>query len=380
MKDILDILLSDRPLSHEERLSVRQAIEEDPALREYLEKWCRLEDATSSRIEEILPDRRLLVLSVMQKSGVTLSEDELAFLRRNEQRLGMFESTISSGYSIKDRVEADCAAFDRAWAKQFETGPDRRHERPLARRDVPARSRWLWRIPVAATVIFFIALTILLVRRDAAFEEIATGPNETRLVELAGGTLIHLRESSHLSYIPKDAETLFHNRARLSGRALIEVAPTQAGFTLETPTANVTVIGTVFAVDSDDAATDLYVVEGRVTFAPEANPRDAVTLDAGHHSRVERNERPSQPRIVDLASALEWTGFFVFRSTPMHDIASRLGRHYSVEIEIDDVLRDETVTGTFDASQPVATILQTIAAAVNASIEDVPSGYRIMAQ
>ncbi len=93
-------------------------------------------------------------------------------------------------------------------------------------------------------------------------------------------------------------------------------------------------------------------------------------------SRVVAGAGPTAPTAVELSRALAWTGLFIFQSTPLGEIATVLGSHFAVTIEVDEAFRDERVTGTFDRNQPLREIVGTIAAAVDAAVQpDAEGGY-----
>lgn len=374
MHDPLDIFLGhrlgDRAISGEERQAIRDAFDSDADFRQAVLRWMEIERKIDQDVTAVLPDRELLVLDAMFKRGFALSEGERKRLADGSANLRNASEALESLGLISDRIGEDIGAFESCWedasgARRADMRVDRG---PMRAKPVSA-ARWIWRVPLAAVVVFFVAVVVLLARRDSAFEHVATGEGETLMIEFADGSAVHLRENSAFSYVPSERQGLLNRRVRLDGRAFFEISPQQQGLIVSTPTADVTVIGTVFALTGGDESTDLYLVEGRVSFAPEGAPREAVTVGAGQHSRVTRGDRPSTPVEVDLADALGWTGFFVFRSTPLVEITGRLGRHYGVSIELADHLASEQVTGTFDAQQSVESILDTVAAAVGARLE-----------
>jgi ferric-dicitrate binding protein FerR (iron transport regulator) len=373
LHDPLDIFLGDRigdrMISAEEREVLREAYESDEGFRRAVGRWIQIERKIDDDLEKTLPDRELLVLDAMLRRGIALTEGERRRLLDGAESLESASVSIDSFEVIRDRISEDVLAFDACWEREMKPRPsEKRLDRGPMRVHSPSPARWIWRVPLAAVVVVFIAIVVLLARRDGAFEHVATGAGETRMIEFADGTAVHLRENSTFSYVPSERQGLLNRRARLDGRAFFEVSPQQQGLIVSTPTAAVTVVGTVFALVANSDATDLYLVEGQVSFAPEGAPREAVSVGAGQHSRVTRGDRPTTPREVDLADALGWTGFFVFRSTPLADITQRLGRHFGVTIELADHLSREQVTGTFDAQQSVESILETVAAAVGADL------------
>ena len=74
----------------------------------------------------------------------------------------------------------------------------------------------------------------------------------------------------------------------------------------------------------------------------------------------------------------EWTGLFLFRSTPLREAAARLSQRYGVAITISPDLEAEGVSGTFAREQSLRQILDALATTLNAAVQgnDV-DGYMI---
>ena len=84
------------------------------------------------------------------------------------------------------------------------------------------------------------------------------------------------------------------------GDVVIRAEDGAAGFTLHTPTSELTDLGTEFAVKvARDGATELQVLEGEVAYAPNVKAAGAV-LDAGQAVRIGCTTAASKP--ADRAS------------------------------------------------------------------------------
>jgi ferric-dicitrate binding protein FerR (iron transport regulator) len=123
--------------------------------------------------------------------------------------------------------------------------------------------------------------------------------------------------------------------------------------------------------------THVVLASGRVEVAAREDTVQAVTLQPGQASRVTSEGTPTAPASVDITDALDWTGLFIFRETPMATIAERLARHYQTSITVAPALANQAVTGTFEQQRALASILQTIAATLEARVERTDDGYRI---
>lgn len=370
MRDPLDIFISDDP-SPDELRQLRQMLETDADLARLCARWARTVEHHRERWEARLPDRSILLLHVLEESGRAdlLTDEDREVLEANRGVLLALDRDFESLDDVRRRIAEDCRVFDEVWQERVvPPRADREARRGQTRRGRP--SRWLWRIPVAVAVALFAIVAVLIIQRDAALETVATGDDETHLVEFADGSTIHLMENSRLQYVPEEGHSPVNRRAILEGKALFDITAQQQGFIVETPVAMATVLGTLFGVDATGDQTEVTLVEGRVALANQQRKEAAVVLSAGQQSRVFGTAMPTQPELVDLQEALSWTRLFIFRSTALREIAARLSEHYDVRVVVHDSLVEEEITGTFDQDEPVASILRTIAAAVNARVEE----------
>ena len=380
--DPLDILLSDS-VSPDQYDQLRNRMMEDEELRRRLSAWVRVIGLQRARWDELVPDRRLLLLAALRDLNRMdlLSEADLEYLDANADLLTAATEQLLSLDDVKRTIAADAQAFEMAWDEHFVASPSSR-SRPVDRPPVarPRRSRtarWMWRVPLAVGIAGFAVLAVLLLQRESDFELVATQPGETRVVEFADGTMIHLFEDSRLRYVPSERQSLINRKAVLDGKALFDVAPQQQGLIVETSEAVVTVMGTLFGIIGEEGETEVTLVEGRLALSGMSQRDAAVILEPGQQSRVSVDGMPSRPVEVDLDAELRWTGLFVFRSLPLSKIAERLSEHYDVAIEVDPRIAGERLTGTFEHEQPVLTILRTLAAALNARVDESSSGLRI---
>ena len=236
--------------------------------------------------------------------------------------------------------------------------------------------RWMVRGAIAGALVAFAFILTQLAGRDDNRVTIETGEGQVQLVELADGSRIRVLESSSLSYI--DSESMINRSADLDGRAYFEITPESRGFLVETPTARITVLGTSFGVEAGERLTEVVLTEGRLTLARSTQIDDFVVLEPGEMSRVVAGSSPSAPIAIDVPRRLTWTGLFIFQSTPLSDIASLLGEHFGVSIQVADELASERVTGTFEQSRPLDEILRIIASAVGAHVaSDSEGGYAL---
>lgn len=380
----LDALLFDEALSPARRDALRALLRDDPEAGAALRRWMTVQAALRRRLETDLPDRRLLVLFALERSGRggALTADERADLDRARPSLTRFLSAHPGMEAAVDDVEAAAADFDAVWADHFEaasTPVPARADRPgvqrLHRAGRTPVLRWAGRAAAVLAVLAFAAVVALVWQRDAGLETIATAPDEVRVLTLADGSTVRLMGGSELTYTPPEASTPFNRRVRLVGRALFDVQHGTQPFVVETETALTTVLGTRFGVEADAEVTEVVLVTGKVALAPRAARAQMVVLAPGQASRVAAAALPTTPAEVDVAEALAWTDLFVFRATPLAEIAERLTAHYGVQVTAAPELADEAVTGTFDQADDLRDVLDAVAATLQATVRETSDGY-----
>lgn len=359
-----------------ERDALARALGQDDAEAEaVLAHWEAARRHLGVRLREDLPDPHLLVLYALADDPVALGTEEEARLEAARPQL---EAAIAQHPALRDvvaRVRADRDGFEDAWAEPAEPAtarvPGRRPaaDRPAAR----SPRRWAWRTAVGAALVVFAGLLVFIVQRDAGYETVRTAAGETRTLDLADGTTVHLAEKSTLE-IGSFEEG--ERRVRLAGEAVFAVVPGEM-FVVETPTALTTVLGTTFSVRADPRETEVVLASGVVALAPRAGPAEAVRLEPGQRARVLAGQPPSAPTSADVTEALEWTGLWYLQAEPLDEIADRLSAHYGVRIEVPAVLARERITGTFEQAAPAEQTLQTLATALGVRVEgDAASGFR----
>ena len=385
MQDPLDTVLFFDDLTPSQQEALRVAFDDDPALAEAFAQWQQVRAAVHQSLHTHLPDRRLFVLYALDASGRAdvLSEDERQELDAARPALEEAVRTHPALTDVVGDIETAGADFEEAWAAHFtqEDKPARRAapERP-ARRPAPVRTmvRWGSRIAATVAVMAFIAVLTFILQRDGSLTTVSVAEGETQMIELADGSTVRLLGGSSLTYADPAKATSFNRSVTLDGRAFFDIAPDQQGFTIETPTALATVLGTSFGIRADDAEMEVVLATGSLSVASKAAREGFVVLQPGQMSRVARNALPSTPTPVDLSEALEWAGMFLFRATPFGDAAAQLSRRYEVEITLAPDLEAEGVTGTFAHDQPLKQILDLLASTLNATVEgNDADGYTI---
>jgi ferric-dicitrate binding protein FerR (iron transport regulator) len=378
MDDVLTALLFDGAQTPEERLLLRTALEDDPALAEALARWHQLGDSVRASLDAGLPERRLLVMHALEDQGRAdlLDSEERQALDAARKQLERALKAHPSLLEVVKNTQAEAAAFEAAWLLHMEAPAPR--ERAPDRAPAPAAARrsplrWAWRIGTLAAVLGFVAVLGLLLQRDNSLITVATASGEVEVITLADGSTIRVMGGSILSY-PDPEQAASSRRVQLQGRAYFDIVPGQQAFTVETPTALATVLGTRFGIQADESLTEVVLEAGRVALAPQAALDQPVVLDPGQMSQVEHRGMPTPPSPVNVSEALSWTGLFIFRATPMADMVRRLSQHYGVEVSYAPALAVDSVSGTFAPEDGLEDILRIISPSLDAEVRITDEG------
>jgi ferric-dicitrate binding protein FerR (iron transport regulator) len=394
MDDVYGPLLFEDDLSPEQRAALQERLEEDPELAEGWARWRRVRARLRNRLQERLPDRRLLVLYALDQDGrgdaLTLGEKKALDAARDD--IAEAIEAIPALQRVVERIQEERADFETVWAQHQEEAPsgtdaserrprpdrDERSPRQSARsREGVAERRWAWRLTVAALLVGAAVLAIFYGPQEASRTTVTAGANEQRVVEFNDGSTVRLVGAATLTYDPEMTTTENWRVTLARGRAYFDVAPREdASFVVKTPAAQAEVLGTQFGVTTGSDTTEVVLVEGSVRVGPD-DGAEAVVLNPGERSIVRRGTPPSPPEPADLTEALGWSGLFVFRSMTTEAIAQRLSEHYEVSIAVAPPLAEEPVTGTFEREQPVSQVLETIARTLGAEVRTKSGTYRL---
>jgi ferric-dicitrate binding protein FerR (iron transport regulator) len=230
------------------------------------------------------------------------------------------------------------------------------------------------------------ALASYLWRRDSGLERIVA--TEEMTIDLPDGSTVELAASSEL-LIPEGAsidpeavsgapiEDAPRFARLVAGRALFRVARAEEPFLVETPSADVTVLGTTFGVTASSRETDVVLVSGVVEVAARGDGA-AVRLQPGQRTAVRAGEEPTPAIATDVDVALAWTGELFIRSESLASAAARIAAAFGVEVSVDSALATEAVTGSFDRAAGARTALEALAMAVDGRLVEVDGGFRVV--
>lgn len=205
--------------------------------------------------------------------------------------------------------------------------------------------------------------------------DLATGPGETRSVDLPDGSQIALNidTSVRVRYYPRRREV-----AMAAGEAFFRVAADASKpFTIDSADSRVRVVGTAFNVRAAPQHLAVQVLEGKVEVQPRrSQPAEpALLLGAGTGVDID----PATGRYASLRVAPEevgrWrTGQIQFSRASLDEIAQELGRYLGKSITIEDAgLKTLTISG-FLMTSSAEDFLQALPDVVPVRVERVAGG------
>ncbi len=363
-------------LSASERTEFLRTLAEDDELRRDYGLWLAVASHIRRTQEEVL-DRDLLVLAALQRAGLESVLDDSERDRIRSAWPTIERSDIDSQFldDVRNRIAREAADFQESW--DLRTGhlsPYRPAE--MARDRTRPYFRMAWRLSAVAAVVAFVAVLLFVARRDASWIEIDVSSGQVENLAWIDGSTIRLIGPSAARY--QRVESGRPDLVQLAGDAYLEVVPSDVPFEVETPTATVTVLGTSFGVRGQQDRTDVVLTSGKVSVTSRAVPGFACILLPGQTCFVVENAPPSVAEDVDLSEALAWANLFVFRATPMSEIARALSEHFGVIVEVDESLESEEVTGTFERTRELPEILSILARTLEAQVVETSEGFRLI--
>jgi len=213
-----------------------------------------------------------------------------------------------------------------------------------------------WIARVAAAVILVIGITYLFYHFPSNSSEslalqtmVQTDQSDQKVVALPDGTTVWLNRNSELLY-PEEFEggtrTIY-----LKGEAFFEVTPNkEKPFIIFSGSTKTTVLGTSFNLRaySKEDEIRLTVVTGKVAFTL-ADDKEGVIVTPGNMAVLTNNSKLFASGINTDLNFLSWkTNQLAFNGNQLCDLIVQLGRHFDVDITIDDVTTSQcTFTGNF---------------------------------
>jgi ferric-dicitrate binding protein FerR (iron transport regulator) len=246
---------------------------------------------------------------------------------------------------------------------QSHFGPETKRYPP---RMMLAHRRWTPVFLRAAAVIFLVLTPLIL------FRILGPGSMRTLFVESGRQEAIHFPDGSQVTL---DAGSLlkypksFKGKNRtvtLNGEGYFKVVSnTEKPFVIKTDEAFVRVLGTEFNVRAwkKNESVVVAVAKGSVSLKSlktDIHSEEAI-ISENQMSVLNKNEKPSQPRDVEIKEYLSWMQQEIyFRSTPLREVLDQLERWYNLEFILSDTSYSSNRITIFIEKKPIDEILELV--------------------
>ena len=184
-------------------------------------------------------------------------------------------------------------------------------------------------------------------------------------VILPDGSLVVLNAASTLKYPVHFDEKL--RKVSFTGEAYFEIAKLEdkrkkrVPFYVYSNDQIVEVLGTHFNINSYDNEeySKTTLLEGSVKIINEKSAAPAKILKPGQQAVIKRGDIQTKIMIADEAQALAWKdGYFLFKNTNIKDVVNELERWYNVDIQYDDNMEFENITGYISRNVKISSVLK----------------------
>lgn len=297
-----------------------------------------------------------------------------------------------------DEDRAQAYDVDKAWDRLSERLDLPAEEAPASERRTDDRSPRSstarapdrrWRYALATTV----AAVCLLVAGAWWWSQpvsVTTAAGQQTTVTLPDGSTAELNGATTLTYerrfqdVPLLSPT--RRRVQLDGEAFFSVESQDRLFRVETPNAQVEVLGTTFDVraraDDGPPTTTVALASGRVRLRSTANqtePAGVTLAEAGATSRVVGSASPTPPEMTDLKYVQAWRqGGFAIAEASLPTVLRELERRFGVSVRL-RVPAAETDTMTLHYAEDVRleNILRDICVIQDLNYRSTSRGYEL---
>ena len=191
-----------------------------------------------------------------------------------------------------------------------------------------------------------IALLVFVILPDTS-QIIETG-DVVQIAQLPASSTVEILADSKLSYDSKnwdDARNL-----HLEGEAIFDVSK-GVPFTVNTANGTVHVLGTKFTVRSRSSSFSVEVESGRVEVRSRGQQPQVLTAGM----QVVKN--PSSSVLKNIEKAEDGLRYYQFEKSPFEEVKNALESEYQINLEFDDSIKIQDLTGSFNSSDSLETAL-----------------------
>lgn len=257
--------------------------------------------------------------------------------------------------------------------------PSHRADRKATRVSRSAQRRtsvWRWpaRIGLGVSALVLVVVMLSSLSDGLRRTTISADSGQPLQIALGDGSTARLSPGASLTFVPGPS---FDRSVALRGNAFFDVKPDTRRFSVSTPDAVVSVLGTQFGVEAEEGLTEVVLVQGKVAVSSLANRQSVVILEPGQQTSVAARGAPTAPAPVDVSMAMPWTDLLTFRNTPMSQVVLALERVRGTAVELGPGLSQLTVSGTFRPNQSVEQILAILSATLEADMNRSAAGFSL---
>jgi len=208
---------------------------------------------------------------------------------------------------------------------------------------------------IAASVAILLSCSLLWYFTSTSSTTIATKIAESKTVELPTGSLVELDAASSITYDKDDWED--SRMLTLTGQAFFNVT-SGAPFVVQTPTAQVSVLGTQFNISTQEEEFSVYCYEGKI----EVSYKNNSEIITKGQSVFIVNGKLKKDKHQYLSP--EWmNGLSTYDRTPLKTVIADVKRYYNVDVNLPQKYDTLQFTGTIahkDLQQTLNTIFTTM--------------------
>lgn len=196
-----------------------------------------------------------------------------------------------------------------------------------------------YRLMAAASVLLLLIAGVLWWTQQTKLVY-ATNFGEWETAELPDGSIVKLNSNTTLR-LDGNWEEGTTRKVWLSGEAYFQVAKkreTQSRFQVITDDLTVEVLGTVFNVHSRGSHTAVFLEEGKVSLALEADTLQEMMLEPGQklaYSKAQHTILNNGPASAELTTSWK-DGLLKFKKTPMREVLQKVEEIYGISFRLED--------------------------------------------
>lgn len=281
------------------------------------------------------------------------TEQERTLLEKWYGRLSAENKTISLLNAVEEeRLVMELWQAISAKEQSDPSGPDEELTNTRIRRQRIFRYAAIWAgtMLLAGTSWMLWSRRVQKVSQGPAFISVSTGYQQVQKVLLPDSSIVWLNSATHLYYHP---DFINHREVRLIGEAFFQVAPDVAHpFVVTADKASTRVFGTAFNVSAYPEAGELRISlqSGKVRVDYNEKSGKAKTILTPGQLLIYNKETGDEQVMQQSPGEMDvWTsGKLLFYETPLKEALAQVEARYGVHIIYDHVLKNETVTATFD--------------------------------